>query len=146
MAESYKIRTLIETHHNTFTPTGPLAMNVLQGLNPEYTGIIWDPGNQVFEGRESYDFALNVAAEYLGEVHMKNARVMPLMVQGQTLHWETAWSQIQAGLVDWNSVFTSLKRIGYNGWVMFEDFSTVQSTEEKLKDNLAYAKSLLNAQ
>ena len=142
MAAQYKVRALIETHHGTLTPTVPLAMNVLQGLDPQYTGIMWDPGNQVYEGMERYEFALNIAGEYLGEVHMKNTRYVPGMLRNNSFIWDGVGCQIASGVVNWPAVFNELKNIGYDGWVMFEDFSTVEPLDDRLKNNFAYAKSI----
>lgn len=142
MAKQYNVRALIETHHGTLTPTIPLAMNVLQGLDPACTGIMWDPGNQVYEGMERYDFALGIAGEYLGEIHIKNTRYVPGMLQNNGFTWIGTGCQISSGIVNWASVFKELKDIGYDGWAMFEDFSTGEALDDRLKNNLAYIKSI----
>ena len=39
----------------------------------------------------------------------------------------------------------ALRQIGYDRYLSFEDFTCVQSDEEKLTDNLAYIRSVFEA-
>ena len=143
LAAKYGVRAVVETHHGLITPTVALTMQVLKGLPVENVGIMWDPGNQVIEGRENYRMALDIAGPYLAEIHIKNCRYDVEIVANGALKWHVRWAQIQLGVVNWAEVIAELKKIGYSGWLILEDFSTELPLEERLKGNLAYLKSLL---
>ena len=49
---------------------------------------------------------------------------------------------MRGGMVDWSDVINALKKVGYKGYLSNEDFSLDLPTEEKLKDDLAFLKSL----
>ncbi len=143
LAAKYGVRAVVETHHGLITPTVALTMQVLKGLPPEHVGIMWDPGNQAIEGRENYRMALDIAGPYLAEVHVKNCVYDPIAVAGSTAQWKVRWCQVQLGIVNWPEIMGELKRIGYDGWIVFEDFSTELPVHERLKANLAYFKTLV---
>jgi len=143
LAAKHSVRAVVETHHGLITPTVALTMQVLNGLPPERVGIMWDPGNQALEGRENYKMALDIAGPYLAEVHVKNCFYEPTFIAGSTMQWRPRWCQVQLGVVNWPEIMGELKRIGYDGWVIFEDFSTDQPVFERIKSNLSYFKTLL---
>ncbi|MBN1673513.1 MAG: sugar phosphate isomerase/epimerase [Kiritimatiellae bacterium] len=143
LAGKHGVRALIETHMGLLTPTVAKTMNVLQGLSPEQVGIMWDPGNQVKEGSELYDMAIEIAGEYLAEVHVKNMTwVAKGEERGQTI-WQTAATPVGKGVVNWPAVVDSLKAHGYEGWLFFEDFSTDVPLYERLKQNVAWFRELV---
>lgn len=145
LAARYKVRALIETHMGLVTPTVATAMQVLNGLNPKHVGIMWDPGNQVMEGAEVYSMALDIAGEYLAEVHAKNMKyVLKETKRGQSVLAATA-CPVHEGVVNWPAVIDELVKIGYKGWIFLEDFSTEQPLKERLEKNLAFFRSLLPA-
>ncbi|MFD2114490.1 sugar phosphate isomerase/epimerase family protein [Paenibacillus yanchengensis] len=155
LAKIYGIKGLVETHHNQIIPSATAARRLLDGLDSQYVGVIYDPGNMVFEGHEQYRMALGILGEYLAHVHIKNAEWLkrPVMWTKQGLPevvdnkhdpvWEANWCAVAKGVVHWPQVIADLKAIGYNGWLSFEDFSASGSTEQLLQTNLQYIKSLL---
>lgn len=142
LAGKHGVRAVVETHHGLITPTVALTMQVLEGLPSSSVGIMWDPGNQVIEGREQYRMALDIAGEYLAEIHVKNCVYEPTLVAGGALQWRTRWCSLQAGFVNWTEIMGLLKAKGYSGWIIFEDFSTDLPLAERLKANIAFFKAL----
>lgn len=138
LAKRYKVKALIETHMGLLTPTVTTAVQVLEGLDPEYVGIMWDPGNQVEEGRERYHYAINAAGPYLAEVHVKNRATRPVNLKDGSLLWQCDNTPLAFGEVNWPAVIAELKNAKYDGWLMLEDFSTIQPVEERIKSNLDY--------
>jgi len=145
LAAKYDVRAVIETHMGLLTPTVATARMVLEGLDPRHVGIMWDPGNQVVEGNERYDMALDIAGDYLAEVHVKNLRHVPQPQPDGSIIYKSEACPVHQGEVNWAAVVTELNRIGYNGWVMFEDFSTTIPTRDRLAANIAYFRKLLEA-
>src|SRR5262245_56099018 len=144
LAKQYGVRALIEMHHGSLTSSASAAAAFLAGFDPRYVGVIHDAGNMVYEGYEQYRLGLEALGPYLGHVHLKNTawRVVGPRPDGST-EWRATWAPIVKGIVDMASLFQALRAVGYDGWVSFEDFSTEQPLRERLRDNLAYVKQVV---
>lgn len=138
LAARYKVKALAETHMGLLCPTVISTLEVLDGLDPDHVGIMWDPGNQVEEGTERYNMAIRAAGPYLAEVHVKNRAHRQIMVENGRLAWQVDNVQLQYGEVNWPAVISELKLNGYNGWLILEDFSSVQPIDARLKNNLEF--------
>lgn len=142
-AAAYGIKVLIEIHLGTIVPSAGLAYRLLEGADPEYAGAIYDPGNMVYEGREEWRMGMELLGPYLAHVHCKNALWRPSKEDADgVLHWEAAAAPLKRGIVDWGQVIADLKAVGYDGYLSLEDFDTGATTEEKIRDDIAYLKSL----
>ncbi|MCG3148666.1 MAG: hypothetical protein PCFJNLEI_02111 [Verrucomicrobiae bacterium] len=142
LATKHNVRVVIETHMGQLGPSVMKARAILEGLDPRHVGIMWDPANQVYEGSETYKMALDIAGEYLAEVHAKNTRCLPGEIVNGCRQWKKQAAPLREGIVDWPQVIQELKASGYDGWIFFEDFSTDQPLLERLKDNLAWFREL----
>ena len=49
------------------------------------------------------------------------------------------------GIIDFGQFMADLRAVGYDGWGSFEDFSDSGTTEQKLRRNLGYIRSLSGA-
>lgn len=143
LAARYNVKSVIETHHGQLCSLVSNAVKVLDGLDPAHVGIMYDPANQIYEGRETHRMALDIAGDYLAEVHVKNAKPELVRVENGAAVWQITWAPLRVGMVNWKEVFAELKKIKYDGWVMFEDFSLDKPLIERLEDNLKYIKSLI---
>ena len=135
LAEKYDLKALIETRVGQLTPSIGKSMIVLQGLPPEHVGILWDPSNQIEEGLESYQMAIDTAGKYLAQVHVKNKQWEHTEFTDPYVKWKTSNCPIHKGIVNWPSLISLLKKSKYKGWLYFEDFSTNNDTDYKLKYN-----------
>lgn len=146
LARRYGVRALIEMHHGSLTASASAATAFLTGFDPRYVGVIHDAGNMVYEGYEQYRLGLEVLGPYLGHVHLKNAvwQVVGARADGSA-EWRATWAPIAKGIVDMASLLQALRAVGYDGWVSFEDFSTDQPLRERIRDNLAYVKQVLQS-
>lgn len=143
LARKYGVRAVVETHMGLLTPDTYSARYVLEGLDPKYVGIMYDPANEVYEGGQTYPIALSTAGEYLAEVHVKNIQFAKGdVVKGQQL-WKLDWCRLNEGLVNWPAVIEELKKCKYDGWLMIEDFSMTVPIDQRLKDDIAFLKSLI---
>ena len=122
------------------------ALRVLDGFDPEYFGLIYDPGNMVYEGYEAYQLGFEMLGKYLAHVHVKNAALVP---GGEGEFGETkynqVWSPMKKGSANLPAMIKALVKVGYDGWLSVEDFSNEKPTREKLEENIAYLKELLAA-
>ena len=137
LAAKHNVRAVIETHMGQLGPSAFKARAILEGLNPKHVGIMWDPANQTYEGSETYKMALDIAGEYLAEVHAKNACWLP-----GDKGWRYESAPLRTGIVNWPEIIQCLEAIGYDDWIIFEDFSTEVPLLDRLKDNLAWFREL----
>lgn len=142
-AKEFGVRAVIETHMGQLAPTVTKAMNILRGLDPAHVGIMWDPGNQVVEGREVYRMAIEEAGEYLAEVHAKNLRWEKTEIEDGRQKWSCNACPLKEGQADWIAVIDTLKDVGYDGWIFFEDFSTDVPLDQRLKENHDWFRELI---
>ncbi|OGV66576.1 MAG: hypothetical protein A2498_11230 [Lentisphaerae bacterium RIFOXYC12_FULL_60_16] len=143
LAERYGVRAVIETHMGQLCPTVHKAMGVLDGMDPAQVGIMWDPGNQVYEGSEVYRMAIEIAGPYLAEVHVKNSTWGADEVQNGRTTWKCSSKPVHQGIVDWPAVVGALKETGYHGWLFFEDFSTEEPMRDRVARNCRWFRSLI---
>jgi len=144
LLKKYGIKFLIETHHGTLISSPSSALRVLDGFDPEYYGLIYDPGNMVYEGYEAYDIGFQMMGKYLAHVHVKNAALVPgPRDELGAVQYVQAWKPLKEGSANLRSMVKALKKVGYDGVLSVEDFSNEKPTREKLEENIAYLKALL---
>ncbi len=140
------VKLVIEMHHGTLTASASAAARMLEGFDPNYYGLIYDVGNQVYEGYEDYLKSFQLLGDYIAHVHLKNAY---MKADGEDEFGATKWVGVSAplkkGQADIKKFFEAMAAVGYDGSVSIEDFSNESPTEEKLRENLEYMKALLAA-
>jgi sugar phosphate isomerase/epimerase len=145
LAEKAGVKTCLETHMGIITPSASSARRLFEGINPKAVGVIYDPGNMVTEGYEETKMGLEILGPYLAHVHCKNgAWVKKTDAKPGENPWTSGFATpVNEGIVDWRKVLAALKEVGYKGYISFEDFSSARTTEEKVKFNIEYIKSIL---
>jgi len=145
LARQTGVKALIETHFGLITATASATLRVLEGLDPQYVGVLFDPGNMVHEGFENYKMGMEMLRPYLHHVHAKNAGWV--RKDGK---WTCEHMSLQEGFVDWKVVFDALKEVGYDGCIDIEDFRGGYAckpvgitTRDKLQEDHDYLSSLL---
>lgn len=146
LLKQYGVKFLIETHHGMLISSASSAMRVLDGFDPEYFGLIYDPGNMVFEGYENYQLGFEMLGKYLAHVHIKNAALTPAGEDefGATKYTQS-WMPLKKGSANLKALIEALVKVGYDGVLSVEDFSNESPTREKLENNIAYLKQLIAA-
>lgn len=146
LLKQYGVKFLIETHHGMLISSASSAMRVLDGFDPEYFGLIYDPGNMVYEGYENYQLGFEMLGKYLAHVHIKNAALTPAGEDefGAT-KYTRSWMPLKKGSANLKALIEALVKVGYDGVLSVEDFSNESPTREKLEDNIAYLKQLIAA-
>ncbi|MDQ1236240.1 sugar phosphate isomerase/epimerase [Paenibacillus sp. SORGH_AS306] len=118
LSQQYGIQALIETHHQTIAASASAALRLVEHLDPQYVGVLYDPGNMVHEGYENYRMGLQLLGPYLAHVHVKNAAWIQ-----QDQQWQCQWAPILEGIVPWQQIISDLQSVGYDGYLGVEDFS-----------------------
>ena len=145
MARAAGVKVCVETHMGQIAPSASAARRLLDGLDPDCVGVIYDPGNMVTEGQEQTKMGLEILGPYLAHVHAKNGAWTRIENPKPGEHpWAGGiGAPLDEGIADWRKIIAALKAVGYDGWISFEDFSSGRTTEEKVKFNIEYLKSLL---
>lgn len=134
LGEKTGVKGVIEIHMGNIATSPSLAKWLLKDLNPRYLGAIFDPGNMIAEGYEAWKMGMEILGEHLAHCHAKNAGWF--RKDGK---WEFSFVPLDEGIADWKAIIQSLKAVGYDGWISFEDFSSLP-LEEKLKKNIQLCK------
>ncbi|GAE94308.1 xylose isomerase domain protein TIM barrel [Gracilibacillus boraciitolerans JCM 21714] len=136
LCKQYGVKGLIETHHNTIVASASAAIRLLDGLDPQHVGVLYDPGNMVHEGYENHLLGLQLLGDYVAHVHMKNAAwVIDDSTKSDEVNWHVNWESIEKGIVNWDQVIKDLSTVGYDGYIGIEDFSQVDDTKNTLIHN-----------
>jgi len=141
LSKRYGVKGLIETHHVTIAPSASLSYRLVNSFDPDHIGVLYDPGNMVFEGYENYRMGMELLGPYLAHVHVKNAAWFP----GETPEdpWKARMYTMDRGIVDWLQVVRDLKSVGYDGWFGVEDFSGTHDSPTMLKTYVNWFRTLL---
>lgn len=143
LARKHSIEANLEIHMGNIIPSAGLAHRLISQFDPEFIGVIYDPGNMVHEGYENWRMGLELLGPYLHHVHVKNAVWEQVETLGDgTLVWHCNHAPVRKGIANWHEIMADLKAVGYDGWLSFEDFSSDEPTWEKCRNNLAYLKAL----
>ncbi|MGP4039271.1 sugar phosphate isomerase/epimerase family protein [Gracilibacillus sp. D59] len=142
LCSKYGVQGLIETHHQTIAASASAAYRLVEGLDPNAIGVLYDPGNMVHEGYENYRMGMELLGPYLAHVHVKNAKWVKDSSKDDH-QWKVAWELVDEGIVDWVQVIEDLKSVNYEGYIGLEDFSAKKETKEILKYNIDWIKSRL---
>jgi sugar phosphate isomerase/epimerase len=153
----FRAKALFEIHFRTAIASPSLAHLLLKPFDPARVGVIWDPANMVIEGKEDWALGLDLIADYLAHVHVKNA------AWHRDARWAWRWEELDAGIVDWEEMLRLLSARGYAGYLSNENLSgvilpgatgfigetlseatsrAVQPIDVKLGRDLAYLKEL----
>jgi len=136
----YGIKALVEIHHGTICPSASLAHRLVTGFDPGRVGVIFDPGNMVHEGFEDYRIGLELLGPHLAHVHLKNAAYEGPTGGGL---WKPRWSPLEDGVVDFEGLLDALAGVGYDDWLVVEDFSAARPSRETLRHDLSLIRGLI---
>jgi sugar phosphate isomerase/epimerase len=137
IAKENGVTALLEIHMGNIMPSAGLAHRIVSNFDPEHVGVIYDPGNMVYEGYEQWKMGMELLGRYLRHVHVKNSAWR----KDSAGKWMAESAKLEEGIVDWRQVISNLRAVGYNGYLSLEDFSE-QDTTSKLKRDLEYLRKL----
>ena len=104
----------VENEHACNLATGEEAAPVLNAVQSEYLGLVWDPANAYFAGAKAFpDDYKKIPAGRVLHVHAKDG-VMDYEAD------RMAWGDVGAGNVNWEGQLKALVEDGYDGLVSLE--------------------------
>lgn len=143
LSKQFGVKAVLETHPGNITTSASLAFQLASNFSPQFVGIIHDAGNMVHEGYEHYQMIFEMLGPYLAHVHIKNGRWSAAPAESPyTRTWKNESAPMRDGCVDFEFLIRSLKSVGYDGWLSFEDFSDEAPQAEKVTDNIAFMKEI----
>jgi sugar phosphate isomerase/epimerase len=119
---------LLEIHWGTVMSSFTSAHALVRDLDPEAIAITFDPANMVIEGKEDWEYGLDLLRDCVANVHIKNASW--IRQEGQ---WTWQWDGLQQGMVEWPQLFRLLAARGYRGMLALEDFHVPRSYDPALE-------------
>lgn len=144
LCKEYGVKGVVETHHHTIAASASASYRLVEGLDPDTIGVLYDPGNMVHEGFENYRMGLELLGPYLAHVHVKNGGWHPGEADGNgNVLWSSRWAPMRAGVVNWKQVIDDLKAVGYDGYLGVEDFSGQYDSSTMLHQFAAYMRELI---
>ena len=109
-AEKYKIKIGIENVWNMFL-TSPLEMkDFIEKIGSQYAGVYLDVGNVLFNGLPEH--WIDILGKTIKRVHLKDFKYSVGNVNG--------FVDLLEGDVNWPAVMSSLKKTGYDGYLIAE--------------------------
>ena len=133
---------LLENGGGMWADSGQATASLVKAVGSDALKVTWDPANVVY-GKLDEDPVADgypAVAPYLGNVHVKDARV----TDGQS-----AWVPFGDGVVDWSTQFSALRKDGYQGFLTLEPHLQYQPGMTHLVDKLetfvARVRGLLDA-
>jgi sugar phosphate isomerase/epimerase len=144
LCKQYGIKGLLETHHGTIAASASATLRLCEGFDPDSIGVLYDPGNMVYEGFENYRMGMELLGPYLAHVHVKNAGWdVSGTTQDGSVIWKCGWKPLKGGVVPIAGMIEDLKAVGYEGYLGIEDFSNELPSKEMLQHFADYMRSLL---
>lgn len=129
------IKLLLELHWGTVMSSFSSAYWLTQDLNPNHIGITFDPANMMVEGKEDWEFGLQLIRPHLANVHVKNM-IWAFDYRG----WAWRWTPITQGMVSWSELILLLTHQGYLGDYAIEDFTTPNNSKQSAIRHLSWAR------
>ena len=137
-----RVMLTIEQHPGTLFASAGQILDMLRGQPSQYLGIVFDPGNCLWEGYERPAAQVDMLHDLIRAVHVKNA--MPHAVSGPAETIPAEATRLDQGLLDWPAILAQLKTLDYSGYLTLEDFyDGFGSVAEKLSWDVNYLRRLV---
>lgn len=126
-AKAAGVCALVEIHWGTVMSSFTSAHYLVGDLDPDAVAITFDPANMVIEGKEDWEYGIQLLREHVANVHIKN---VSWLRAGES--WKWYWDRLQEGMVDWPQLFCLLVDADYHGMFAMEDFRVPRNFHEAL--------------
>lgn len=135
----------VQNHCGSYVPNALGLRTLLADLDPDCFTAVWDAAHEALVGMPP-EFALDVLADRLGMVNLKNALwERSGEPDAQAAHWQPYWCAGRVGLADWRRVIAELRRIKYSGVIcLTAEYSDASSVVRLVAEDVAYVRALLD--
>ncbi len=141
--EAHGVRIGVQNHNGRYVANASGLRELLRSFDPRHVCAVWDAAHNALNG-ELPELALDIVAEHLGMVNLKNAIwVRTNGPEAEVAEWRVHWTSGRHGLASWPRVVAELKRRGYAGTVcLTAEYTDEASVERLVAEDLAFARSL----
>jgi len=141
IAKKVKVVVTIEQHSLSMAASAGQILDLMRGIDISHIGIVYDPGNTVFEGYERVKVQIEMLKHLIKNVHLKNC-----IIKGGNFT-EEGWlpsevTKIDKGVLNWKEIILNLKKNGYDGFLTLEDFSEANWSLRERLDQLFYNQAI----
>lgn len=146
LTEEFDVQLNIEQHHNMICCTPSACLQMVEKFPPERIGIIYDPGNTLFEGFTRINYTFSVMGRYINHVHVKSARYVTeggAVPPGRCYPME--FGTLEKGDLNWEEIVKQLNVIGYKGFLSLEALDK-RDSETKLREDIPFLQDILKRQ
>jgi len=126
-AKAAGVTALVEIHWGTVMSSFTSAHYLVGDLDPDAVAVTFDPANMVIEGKEDWEYGLELLREHVANVHIKNVSWLR-----ESDSWKWCWDRLQQGMVNWPQLFCLLSEADYRGMFAMEDFRVPRNFDEAL--------------
>jgi sugar phosphate isomerase/epimerase len=144
LSREYHLKYVLETHSGSIAADPWAIRYLMENVDPDCVGAIYDPANTAVEGFIRLRGACELLGRHLAYVHAKNLIFVPRPAftepgHPQRLQWKTQRAFLDQGMIDYVELFFALKCSGYSGWLSMEDFVTDNPVRE-ISEGIAFLK------
>lgn len=140
--EKHKMRLILPVKGGSLIPSPSAAFILVRGLPPYCFGVRLDPGGELFEGFEAWDYTVALLGDYLASVVVSDYVLTkhPGAEDANSKGWARRWATVQDGFTDWKEMFRQLRNIEFQGRILLKPM--VSTTVAEVKSELDYLYSL----
>lgn len=142
------VRAVYQVHHSTLIPSASAAFGLVNGLDEQFLGVMLDPGNQRFEGYESWPMSVGLLGGYLRAVGIKDTAVArdPARAAERDKGWKRTWAPLDEGETDWHALIRALHDADFAGtfvWMPFYHADEPDKMTAVLRREVAYLRKVI---
>jgi sugar phosphate isomerase/epimerase len=135
---------MLETHSGSVAADPWAVRYLMNNINPDCVGAIYDLANTVIEGFVRPRGACELMGRHIAYVHAKNIVFVPKATftearHPQRMRWKMSPVLLDQGMVDYVELFFALKCVNFSGWISMEDFATQEYLKE-ISEGIAFLK------
>ena len=114
---------------------------MIQDLDPRWTGFYYDPGHAAIEGGlGGHDVSMRLALPRLKMVAVKD-----FIWRKDTSGWKSVWCPMGEGAVDWKASLGALRKAAYSGPISLHAEYQTSDMVNALRKDLAFLRSALES-
>ncbi|MBS7699984.1 MULTISPECIES: sugar phosphate isomerase/epimerase [unclassified Chelatococcus] len=110
----------IENHDGTMADSAARTHELWRRTGKEIVGIVYDPANLIRDGKEDFPASLDLQAEAIRLVHVKDYSFIPGAERRGAVEQSRRSVPLGDGDVPWTDIIAALAALGYDGDLTFE--------------------------
>jgi sugar phosphate isomerase/epimerase len=151
ICEKNNIRAVYQVHHRTLIPHSLSAWQIIKDLPHQWIGVMLDPGNQTFEGKENWAMAVSLLGKYLVSLGIKDVKYEwdEREKDSPSKGWKEVWVPAYEGVINWYDIKKVLSESQFEGTFVFMPFYHTEDPEimtKKLREEVSYIRAIMKGE